>query len=103
MTAPHDARVPVTAVIAAHDEADEIEACVRSVSWAAEVIVVENDSTDDTVARARATGATVFSHPFVTIGAQRNAAIARIVKGTLEAMDPQYPKPSWKPGEFTLP
>jgi PPK2 family polyphosphate:nucleotide phosphotransferase len=33
----------------------------------------------------------------------RNAAIARIVKGTLEAMDPQYPKPSWKPGEFTIP
>lgn len=77
MTAPPDERVPVTVVIAAHDEADEIEACVRSVSWAAEVIVVENDSSDDTVARARATGAMVFSHPFVTIGAQRNAAIAR--------------------------
>ena len=77
MTAPADARVPVTVVIAAHDEADEIEACVRSVSWAAEVIVVENDSTDDTIARARAAGAEVFSHPFQTIGAQRNAAIAR--------------------------
>ena len=53
MTAPTDARVPVTVVIAAHDEADDIEACVRSVSWAAEIIVVENDSTDDTIARAR--------------------------------------------------
>jgi glycosyltransferase involved in cell wall biosynthesis len=38
---------------------------------------VENDSSDDTIARARAAGATVFSHPFVSIGAQRNAAIAR--------------------------
>jgi hypothetical protein len=67
----------VTVVIAAHDEADQIDACVRSVSWAAEVLVVENDSTDDTIARARTAGATVFSHPFRSIGAQRNAAIAR--------------------------
>ena len=46
-------------------------------AWASEVIVVENDSTDDTVAIARAHGAVVFSHPFTTIGRQRNAAIAR--------------------------
>jgi glycosyltransferase involved in cell wall biosynthesis len=77
VTGPAPARVPVSAIIAAHNEADQIEACVRSVSWAAEVLVVENDSSDDTVARARAAGATVFSHPFRTIGAQRNAAIAR--------------------------
>ena len=77
MTAPPVSRVPVTALIAAHNEARQIEACVRSVSWADEVIVVENDSTDDTVARAMAAGATVFSNPFRSIGAQRNAAIAR--------------------------
>jgi PPK2 family polyphosphate:nucleotide phosphotransferase len=33
----------------------------------------------------------------------RNAAIATIVKATLEKMDPQYPKPSWKPADFTIP
>jgi glycosyltransferase involved in cell wall biosynthesis len=71
------AAVPVTAVIAAHNEAEQIAACVRSVSWAAEVLVVENDSTDDTVARASEAGATVFSHPFRSIGAQRNAAIVQ--------------------------
>jgi len=32
----------------------------------------------------------------------RNAAIASIVKATLEEMDPQYPKASWKPGGFTI-
>ena len=32
----------------------------------------------------------------------RNAAIATIVKGTLEAMNPQYPEVSWKPGDFTV-
>ena len=64
-------------IIAAKDEAAEIADCIASVSWAAEVIVVENDSSDDTVMLATAAGATVFSHPFTTIGRQRNAAIAR--------------------------
>ena len=72
-----DPGVPVTVVIAARDEARQIAACVSSAAWAAEILVVENDSTDDTVARARAAGATVFSHPFTTIAGQRNAAIAR--------------------------
>ncbi len=33
----------------------------------------------------------------------RNAAIASIVKATLEEMDPQYPRVSWKPSDFTIP
>lgn len=64
-------------MIAARDEAANIEACVASVSWAREVIVVENDSSDGTVELAKRAGATVMSHAFTTIGAQRNAAIER--------------------------
>ena len=67
----------VTAVIAAHDESANIEACIASVAWTAEVIVVENNSADDTADRARAAGATVISPPFTTIGSARNNAIAR--------------------------
>ncbi len=67
----------VTAVIAAHDEAAQIEACIASVDWANEVIVVENDSIDDTIDRARGAGATVISPKFTTIGAARNHAIER--------------------------
>lgn len=73
MSAP----VPVTVVIAARNEEHEIAACLQSVGWAREIVVVENDSQDATVAIARTAGANVFSHPFTTIGAQRNAAIAR--------------------------
>jgi glycosyltransferase involved in cell wall biosynthesis len=67
----------VTAVIAAHDESANIEACIASLEWASEVIVVENDSLDDTVNRAKSAGATVISPPFTTIGAARNQAIVR--------------------------
>lgn len=79
--------LPVTVVIAARNEGSGIAACVRSVSWAAEVLVVENDSTDDTVARAREAGATVFTHPFRTIGVQRNAAIARAAHEWIFVLD----------------
>jgi PPK2 family polyphosphate:nucleotide phosphotransferase len=33
----------------------------------------------------------------------RNVAISTIVRATLEDMDPQYPKVSWAPGDFTIP
>jgi polyphosphate kinase 2 (PPK2 family) len=33
---------------------------------------------------------------------RRNAIIAAIVRGTLEEMDPQYPKVDWKPGDFAI-
>ncbi len=32
----------------------------------------------------------------------RNAAIARIVRATLEEMDPQYPKAAWAPGTYKI-
>ena len=67
----------ITAVIAAHNESANIEACIASVDWAREVIVVENDSVDDTIDRARSAGATVISPRFTTIGAARNNAIER--------------------------
>jgi glycosyltransferase involved in cell wall biosynthesis len=67
----------ITAVIAAHNESANIEACIASVDWAREVIVVENDSIDDTIDRARSAGATVISPKFTTIGAARNNAIDR--------------------------
>jgi glycosyltransferase involved in cell wall biosynthesis len=67
--------VAVTVIIAVRNEAANIAACVASARWAREIIVVENDSTDDTVEKARASGAKVMSHPFETNGGQRNAAI----------------------------
>ena len=67
----------ITAVIAAHNESANIEACIASVDWAREVIVVENDSIDDTIGRAKSAGATVVSPKFTSIGAARNNAIDR--------------------------
>ena len=77
----------VTAVIAAHNESANIEACIASVDWASQVMVVENDSIDDTVDRARGAGATVISPRFTTIGAQRNHAIGRVTTPWVFVLD----------------
>lgn len=80
-------RAPISVVIAAHNEAANIEACLASVSWAAETIVVENDSTDGTPDLARKAGAIVTSPPFTTIGHARNAGIEISVSPWILVLD----------------
>jgi glycosyltransferase involved in cell wall biosynthesis len=70
-------RMPVTVVIAAMNEAANITACVESVHWADEILVVDQGSSDDTGNLAAAAGATVIAQDAATIGALRNAAISR--------------------------
>ena len=69
--------IDVSVVIAARDEAQNIRDCITSVRWAREILVVEDGSADDTSEIAEAAGAIVIHNPFVTIGGQRNAAVAR--------------------------
>jgi glycosyltransferase involved in cell wall biosynthesis len=68
--------VPVTVVIPTLNEADRLPACLASVEWAADVIVVDAGSTDGTPAIARARGARVLESRGPTIGAQKNLGIA---------------------------
>jgi glycosyltransferase involved in cell wall biosynthesis len=69
-------KVAVTVVVAAKNESLNIAACIESVQWASEIIVVEDGSVDDTVLLAEKAGARVIKNPFETIGLQRNAGIA---------------------------
>lgn len=81
-------RPPVAVVIAAHDASAHITDCIATViDWAAETIVVENDSSDDTLALAEHAGARVFAHPFRTIGAQRNVAIEHATQPWIFVLD----------------
>ena len=70
------AAAPVTAVIPTLNEAGQIADCVRTVTWADEVIVADGGSSDETPRAAEAAGAKVLRGRWATIAAQRNAAIA---------------------------
>jgi glycosyltransferase involved in cell wall biosynthesis len=64
--------VPVTALVITLNEASHIEACLQSLAWADERIVVDSGSSDETVAIAARCGATVITRPFDGYSAQKN-------------------------------
>jgi glycosyltransferase involved in cell wall biosynthesis len=66
----------LSAIIIARDEARNIGACLDALAFCGERIVVENDSSDDTVKIAVEHGARVVSHAWEGFGPQKNYALA---------------------------
>lgn len=60
------------------NEADNIEACLDSLAWADDVVVLDSFSSDETVAIAEAKGARVVQRKFDDFGSQRNYALDSI-------------------------
>ena len=65
----------ISAYILTFNEAEKIEAAVRSVLWADEVVVVDSFSTDRTAELAKALGARVVEVEFKGFGDLRNRAL----------------------------
>ena len=66
--------LPISLVVITYNEADTIARCLDSVDFAAEKIVVDCGSEDDTCAIAVAHGAHVVQQDWLGFGAQRNFA-----------------------------
>lgn len=83
--------VPVTATIITFNEAANIRAALESLSWADEIIVVDSESTDDTVAIARQfTGKApmkVIVRPWPGYIAQKNFAAAQASHDWIFSLD----------------
>lgn len=69
------AREPLSVVVITYNNADTLDACLREVAWADEIVVLDSGSTDDTVAIALRHGARVDAHPFDDYGPQKQRAI----------------------------
>ena len=66
----------ISAIVITRNEADNIGACLDSLTFCAEKIVVDSDSTDNTAAIATAHGARVVTHSWGGFGPQKNFALS---------------------------
>ena len=69
--------LPLSLVVIVRDAADAIAACLASASFAAETVVVDSGSRDDTVEIARASGARVLHRDWQGFGPQKRYAVAQ--------------------------
>jgi glycosyltransferase involved in cell wall biosynthesis len=68
-------KIPVSCFIISKNEADRIARTIRSVQpWIDEVVVVDSESTDDTVSIALAEGCRVITQPWLGFGGQKRFA-----------------------------
>lgn len=80
-------RLPITAIILTKNEEDRIEACLKSARFCAEVVVLDSDSTDATVAVAQGLADKVLSLPWEGFAAQRNRALSLATQPWVLSLD----------------
>lgn len=81
--AGHDLSV----IIIARNEAGQIRACLESVAWAGEIIVVDSGSSDATAEICREMGAKVFVHDWPGFGMQKNRALGYATRTWIFSID----------------
>ena len=69
--------VPVTATVITHNEAANLRAALESLSWADEIVVVDSQSSDHTVAIAREFTDKVTVRPWPGYAEQKNFAASQ--------------------------
>ena len=79
--------VPVTATVITFNESANIKAALESLSWADEIVVVDSESTDDTVAIARRFTDRVIVRPWPGYVEQKNFAAAQASHDWIFSLD----------------
>jgi len=68
-------KAPVSVLICTRNEARNLEACLKSLAWAGDLVVLDSFSDDDTVNIARRLGARVVQRQFDNFSAHKNWAL----------------------------
>jgi glycosyltransferase involved in cell wall biosynthesis len=77
----------LTLVVITRDAGAELAECLASAAFAAETIVVDSGSGDDTVEIARRSGARVIEQPWLGFGPQKNFAVAQAAHDWILCLD----------------
>ncbi len=70
-------RYPITAIILTYNEAENISSCIKTLDWVDDVVILDSNSSDNTVeiAREARSDVRIFSNAFEDFGQQRNWAL----------------------------
>lgn len=79
--------IPLSACIITYNEADRIEACIRSLDFCEEIIVIDSGSTDETVTLAESLGAKVMFRKFDGFRSQKQFAVEQARNDWVICMD----------------
>lgn len=79
--------IKLSVIIITKNEGLNIRACLESVAWADEIIVVDSGSTDDTVTISREFTPHVYIHDWPGFGAQKNRALNYASKDWVLSLD----------------
>lgn len=77
----------ISVIVITKNEAHNIEACLQSVSWADEIIVVDSGSTDNTVSIAKQFTDKVYETDWPGFGAQKQRALTLATKEWVLSID----------------
>ena len=80
-------KVPLSVVVITKNEATRLRDCLKSVDWAAEIVVVDDDSTDATVQIAREYTDKVFERRMDIEGKHRNWAYDQATQHWILSLD----------------
>jgi glycosyltransferase involved in cell wall biosynthesis len=69
--------IPLSLVVITRDAGQELALCLASAAFAAETVVVDSGSRDDTVEIARTAGARVIAHEWQGFGPQKDFAVSQ--------------------------
>ena len=82
-----ESKIQLSVIVLAKNEADRLRDCLASVAWADEVLVVDDESTDQTAAIAAASGARVVRRKMDIEGRHRNWAHAAAAHEWILSLD----------------
>jgi glycosyltransferase involved in cell wall biosynthesis len=81
------APLTLSVVVITRDAGTELAECLDSAGFAAEIIIVDSGSVDNTVEIARSRGARVIEHAWLGFGPQKNFAVAQASHDWILSLD----------------